>query len=276
MLPALLILTNCKEENTDLSEDKIIAEVYSKQLYLSELDGMVSPDKSPQDSALIINAFVERWVRDQLLMREAERHVPKDLNIDDLVRDYRASLIRNNYEKLLVEAQLDSVVTAEEILAYYNENKEQFKLNDKIIRCYFIKVQKDVEQFSELRKWWNNGQQEDIEAMLRFSNEFAETYILENIKWYKTDKVIRHVPRDVFTKSKLTEGFNEIASDDEYYYLIKVLETTSKNKIAPLGFVNDQIIKVILHKRKLQLLDKKKEEIYSLESRRNNIKIYTK
>ena len=91
--------------------DRLLAQVYNKSLFQSELEGMFPPDSSPEDSALIVNSYIERWVRESLLMHEAERNIPKDLNIAVLVRDYRASLIRHNYDKLLVELQLDSTIT---------------------------------------------------------------------------------------------------------------------------------------------------------------------
>ena len=68
---------------------------------------MIYDGVSPEDSTLIINAYVERWVREQLLMQKAEENIPKDLNLNKLVNDYRESLILNNYERLLIESLLE-------------------------------------------------------------------------------------------------------------------------------------------------------------------------
>ncbi len=78
------------------------------------MTGMFPPG---EDSSLIINAYVERWIRETLLLLEAERNIPSDLNIDKLVRDYRASLVRHSYEQFLVEQLLDSTVTKAELEA---------------------------------------------------------------------------------------------------------------------------------------------------------------
>ena len=67
--------------------DRPLAQVYNKTLYLSELEGVVPEGVSLEDSALIVSAYAQRWIREQLLMYEAERNIPKDLNIDELVRD---------------------------------------------------------------------------------------------------------------------------------------------------------------------------------------------
>ena len=64
--------------------DRLLAQAFNKSLYLSELTGMVPENSSPEDSSLIVNAYIERWVRENLLMHEAEKNVPHDLNIDEL------------------------------------------------------------------------------------------------------------------------------------------------------------------------------------------------
>ena len=65
-------------------------------------------------------------------------------------------------------------------------------------------------------------------------------------------------------------------SDENYFYFLKVLEKKSSKELAPLGYIQDQIKKVILHKRKMVLLDQRKEELYDRETSKNNVKIFTK
>ncbi len=88
----LLLLWRCSSQPAVKADDQLLAQVYNKNLYASELADVVPEGTNPTDSSLLVTAFVQRWIRDQLLMYEAERNIPKDLNIDELVRDYRASL----------------------------------------------------------------------------------------------------------------------------------------------------------------------------------------
>ena len=148
-------------EETDVE----LAKVFSKKLFLSELEGMVPEGATSEDSTKIINAEVERWTRETLLMLEAEKNIPADLNIDELVRDYRMSLVRYNYEQYLVETQLDSVISDQEILTYYEENKEQYQLQSSILRCFLIKVPKSSPNLGQLRSWWSSSKSEDFQKM---------------------------------------------------------------------------------------------------------------
>jgi hypothetical protein len=119
-------------DNPPKEGDQLLAKVYNKTLYRSELDGIVPEGSTPNDSILMVTAYAQRWVRDQLLMYEAERNIPKDLNIDQLVRDYRASLVRYNYEEQIISERLDSTVSETELREYYESNTDQFQLESTI------------------------------------------------------------------------------------------------------------------------------------------------
>ena len=98
------------------------------------------PEKPlPKDSLAIIQAYIERWTRDTLLLNEAEQNIPSDLNIDKLVRDYRASLIRHNYEKRWWNNIWTLPSPRNNSWNFYEANKEQYQLETPIMRCYFIK-----------------------------------------------------------------------------------------------------------------------------------------
>jgi hypothetical protein len=108
---------SCSEVNSvENSKDRLLAQVGSKSLYISEMEGMFPEGISGEDSVLVIESYVGRWVREAAILNEAERNIPADLNINKMVRDYRASLVRSNYEKILVEQLLDSVVTEQELV----------------------------------------------------------------------------------------------------------------------------------------------------------------
>lgn len=270
----LLLLAACQFVNKPQKPDQLLAKVHNKQLYLSEMDGMFPVGTTKEDSSLIINSFVERWIRETLLLHEAERNIPSDLNIDKLVRDYRASLIRNNYEKILVEELLDSNLTAEEMLEFYNKHREEFKLDGNTIRCYFIKIPVSAPNRELMRSWWEKATTADNRARLvDYCNQYAKSHLLEDSTWYRIEDIATELPPG--TISTETVGRREVtAQDSDYYYYLRIFEVKSKNQDAPLSFVQDQIRRVILRDRKLKLLEDKKEEMYEIEMRRNNIHLY--
>ena len=257
-------------------EDQLIAKVFNKSLFQSELNELVGENTSPEDSIQIAKAYIEKWVRASVLMHEAEKYVPEDLNLDELVRDYRASLIRHNYEKLLVELNLDSTINEVDLNAYYEENKEQHKLKQAILKCHFLKVPKTVEGWSDVKKWWKSDDDEDYKRLVDFCSRYAEVYMLNDSIWYRLDDVSQHLPKGKLTESNYNYSSNKNlqTDDDEFEYLLKIFDTKPRGEYAPLVFIQDQATKVILHKRKIQLLDEKIEEMYERETRGNNVQIY--
>ncbi|MFN7117065.1 MAG: hypothetical protein ACK4TA_09725 [Saprospiraceae bacterium] len=270
----LMLLAACDLVSKPDKSDRLLAKVHNKSLYLSELDGMFPRGTTQDDSTVIINSFIERWTRETLLLQEAERNIPSDLNIDKLVRDYRASLIRNNYEKILVEELLDSTLTAEEILDYYSKHREEFKLNDNIVRCYFVKLPLGAPNQALMKSWWENlSNAESRLRLLDYCNEYANSHLLEDSTWYRITDIVSELPPGTLSVENVSR--RELTTKDgDYQYFLRITEVKDKNQDPPISFVQDQIRRVILRDRKLKLLEDKKEELYELEMRRNNIKIY--
>ena len=266
-------LASCTPAEKQMEETDVeLAKVFSKKLFLSGLEGMVPEGATPEDSTKIINAEVERWTRETLLMLEAEKNIPADLNIDELVRDYRMSLVRHNYEQFLVETQLDSVISAQEISNYYEKNKEQYQLQSSIVRCFLIKVPKSAPNLDQLRSWWRSTNKEDIKKMKDYATQNASFYMLEENTWYQQSDLKTQLPK----VSNLNPAQDLNQSDENYFYFLQVFEKKSNNQLAPLSYIEDQIKKVILHKRKMVLLDQRKEELYDRETSKKNVKIFTK
>ena len=276
---ALLLMTvGCSiglggEQDT---EDRLLAKVHNKSLYLSELDGMFPEGTSAEDSSYIIDVFTQRWIRDAVVLQEAEQNIPSDLNIDKLVRDYRASLIRHQYEKILVEELLESEVSEEDLVEFYEQNKQQYQLETPIVRSYLIKVPLPVTEADRLRQLWNSRQPEDFEALVNYCNEHAETHLLAEQEWYKVEDIALELPKGTVTVENISEGLDFSRKDEEYQYYFKVLEVKNRQDIAPLSYIKEQARKVILRNRKEELLEQKIEAMYNRELRRNNIQTYYK
>lgn len=270
----LLIGAGCARSGSQENKDRVLARAFNRELRLSELEGMFPEGTSGEDSTLIINAFVQRWIRETLLLTEAERNLPKDLNVDKLVRDYRASLIKNNYEQVLVEQLLDSMVTQEELQVFYERNKDQYQLETSIIRCYFVKVPKKAPDLDSLNKWWNNPTGRNLDKLERYCQKQAVAFILNDSTWHKVDDLSEEFPAGTLTAANITSRREFRQSDDEFQYFFRLLEIKNSREIAPLAYIQEQARKYILHQRKVKLLEQKREDLYELALRRKDIQFF--
>ncbi len=272
-LAASIWIVACMPPDEDRSdEDILLAKVYNKPLYLSELEGMIPRSATPTDSSLIVNAYVERWVRENLMLYEAERNVSKDLNIDKLVRDYRASLILHNYEKKIAESSLDSTITENQLLDYYEKYKSHFQLETSIMRCKFMKWDADTPNLDKIEKWWKSDEKSDLKKLSKSCEESALIYQLEDSIWINKDELVEEFPKDVISSMKEGKEFEQ--TKDGFKYYVKVMEVQSKNSEPPMSYIRNHAIKFILHNRKLELVERTREELYQKAERKGHVKYF--
>jgi len=278
LLTVLLALSACGApslEPEEEEEDLLLARVYDKTLYLSEMEGMFPLSANAQDSQNIIQSYANRWLQEALILHEAERNTPEDLDLEKLVEDYRASLLRHSYEERLVSNEMDSVVTEEELQAFYEKNKEQYQLETPIIRCYFIKVPQPVPDLEELRQLWNNnGDPESLQALIQYCSQHAEAHILEDSTWHQVDDIAMQLPKGTLTQENAGNRRSLSLSNDNYLYYLRIFEVKKDREISPLSYIQDQARRAILHSRKINFLEEQKRELYEREIRKGSIQTY--
>jgi hypothetical protein len=270
-----IFFTACKKFSKPTGDNRLLASVYNKSLYLAEMEGMFPENATKQDSQQVITAYTDRWIRDNILMAEAERNVPKDLNIDDLLKKYRESLILNSYEEQLTKTNLDTAISETELKAFYEKNKEQYQLETSIVRCYFLKLPKQSPQMDSLQKWWNSPKSGDnLAKMQRYAAVHAKSYILSDSIWKKTDDIINMLPKGTLSSENMSADKELTMKNDDFQYFFRALGVMNQKEIAPFSYIKEQATKYILHQRKIQLIEKKKQEMYDLEMKKNNVKLY--
>ena len=272
-LALALTLIAC-DWKSDQGADRVLARVFNRELHLSDLENMFPEEASRSDSFLIIQAFVSRWVREELLMYEAEKNLPPDLNIDQLVRDYRRSLIRNNYEQVLVEQLLDSTVTKTELQGFYEQNKEQYELETPIIRCYFIKIAAPVPKADSLLDLWAKPRGSNLSTLEAYCQKHATAHTLVDSIWHKVDVIGSVMPKGTITADNIASKREFRQSDGKFVYYFRLLELKNRKEIAPLGYIEQQARTFVLHKRKLDLLQRKREDLYEIALKKGNIEIF--
>ena len=252
--------------------DQPLAKVYNKTLYKSALEVVVPEGTSPEDSSLLVSAYIQRWVREQLLMYEAERNIPKDLDIDELVRNYRASLVRYTFEEKIISEKLDSTVTDEELTAFYENNRDQFQLESPIVKCLLIKIPA-VASTGDIAKLWNSRSEPDAARLENIASQYATLALLDREKWYTLDEIAAILPKGTLTADNAGSRKDGVLNDNDYRYFYRILETAQGKTTAPLDYVRGQATRLILHKRKQDLLEKWNEELYQRELKRENVQI---
>jgi hypothetical protein len=257
------------------TKDQILAKVYNEQLRLSQVEGVVPKGTPATDSIIMLNTYVEQWVREKLFEHDAEIRLPDKEKIEKQVEKYRTSLINFAYEEFLIKQQLDTIVGDDTLKSFYDQNKEQFLLETSIIKCNFIKIPKARIKNVPIDDYWKSNSKEDKKQLIDFCRDNATLFMLEDTLWYNLEEIYFQLPKGKIDRSAISSGKQWITEDAENKYYLKIIKMVPVGELAPISYARTQITKILNYKKKKELIDKIKDDILDRESRKSNFKIYT-
>ena len=275
LLVCLVLLGySCSEDIQTNNGNFLLARVYNKSFYIKDLEGMFPPGTSAYDSSLITNAYTQRWVREAVLLYEAENNLPKDLNIDRLVRDYRSSLVRNNYEQVLLEQLMETEISTPELANFYDKNKIQYQLDNPIVKANVVVVPKIISVRDSLKYLWKNATDVNLARLKNICEEYELAHILDGSKWNEWENLAVYLPRNIGFEEFSRKGKDFSIQDGEFEVWVKILDSKKPQEIPPIEYVEEQLKRMLLLSRKTKLLEEKKEDMFDIAKRKGQIEIF--
>jgi hypothetical protein len=275
VLPFLVFTLQCtKTENGD---DKIIAQVGEKKLLQSEIAQIIPKNIEVEDSTLIANDYIRKWVKQELLIQKANENLTlEQKNLTKEIEEYRNSLIIYKYKNELMNQQMDTVVTKTQIEQYYNENPDNFKLNTNIVKAVFVKIPLQVANTKLIKELVDDDSDEGKNALREYSIQYAKSFDFFNDNWVDFEVVKNNIPGNIPDDKQFLDRNNQIElKDSVYYYLVTIQDYKLKNELAPVEYVENNIKNLILNKRKIEFLKQVEENVYKEGVRQNKFKIHT-
>lgn len=261
-LTLLLLVVGC-DVFKEKEERPVVAKVKEHQLYLDEVLSALPENLTETDSLNFVNSFMESWATEMLLMDKAELNLPEtEKDVQSQLEEYRRSLIIYKYKRQLIRQQLDTSITKEEILDYYNNNKDNFELQDNIARGVLVKLNKDSKDVDKVRKWMRSDKVEDREQLEVFCSQHALAHHLNDEVWVPFDEIINKVRETGYLNLNYFNRYSyAYVQDSTAHYLIDIKEVKYKNSVSPIEFEKENIRSILLNQRKLELTRKLEEDI---------------
>jgi len=270
------MLLQCSK--TEVVNDLVIAQVGEKKLLQSELSQIIPTNIDQQDSILMADEYVRKWVKQELLIQKANENLSfeqKDLTRE--IEEYRNSLIIYKYKNELMNQQMDTLVTQRQIEQYYNANPDNFKLNSNIVKAIFIKIPIDVAKPKLLKEMVDDTSNEGINGLRQYCIQYAKSFDFFADNWVDFDMVKNNLPSEIIDSKQFLDRNNQIElKDSNYYYLVSIQDYKLQNDLAPIEYVENNIKNLILNKRKIEFLKQVEENVYKEGVRQNKFKIYNK
>lgn len=250
--------------------DVLLASVDDRKMYFSDIEDMITASDSA-DSLAQLNSYIEAWLARNVVLNEAEKKFPQDLDINKLVDDYRSSLLLHNYRQLLIKEDLDTTITQSQEEAYYNDNKEQYLLAEAICKARIVKI---PDKAKRIERFYKNWKKNDSISIQKYIESNAIFDIDGDNEWHTIDYFLSYLPENKFRARDFLKKGDIQKHNGDIEYFIKVIDVKSKNEIPPLSYVKEQMRKVIINQRKNELLDKIEHNLYENYLQANKINVY--
>ena len=147
------------------------------------------------------------------------------------------------------------------MLLYYDANKDNFKLNDQLVKVRYIEVNENFGDLKKIKEQFGRFERADQKSLEELSIQFR-SFNFNDSTWVKKESLIQNLPviktveNQVLKKSNFTQ-----LQDSLGVYLVKIEDLLNRNDTAPLSFVAPTIEQIILNKRKLELIKKLEKDI---------------
>ena len=272
----LIFLISCDlfdVQEKQRTNNEILAIVNTEKFFKKDLTILLPQNINKIDSQLLVKSYIQDWAIKKLLLKKAENNSSLETvnQIDDLVKDYKESLLINNYKEQLVKQKLDTIVTEKELEEYYLLNKENFKLNEELVKIKFLHIDNTINDKKEILKLFKSDDILDLEELEKQELSF-KFHQFNDSTWTQLDNVLLKLP---FSKEKLLKKTKFIQKQDSIgLYLVAIKDVLELKSIAPLSYVIPTIEQMILHKRKIQLIRDIEKIIIKDAIQNNNFKIY--
>lgn len=261
---AALLLVSCVRGGGP--EDKVVAEAYGDKLYWSDLRQVVPVTATPEDSAAIARRYLDNWARDRVILHMAEQNLDKSqVNLEAQIKAYRESLLTFAYEQALVQQNLDTVVSGSQVQEYYDKNIANFQLRDNIVRVRWFKLPgHDRKLQDRMEKLWRKETAEDQHELEVLLARRATAVVDAQDEWVEFSVLQQQVPlRPGNPTDWLQRQHKVMAEDSTGTYFVTFLDHRLKDSTSPIDLVEGQIRSIIINQRKLKLVERMREELYT-------------
>lgn len=275
LIMAGTFLVGCQTDSHPEGE-LVVARVNNNYLYQSELSGVIQQGSTPADSAVIARRYIDTWTRQQVFLRYAIENLdPAKMDFEKRIQDYRNSLIVFAFETELIKSELDTVVSEQQILSYYDNNRDMFKLQEDIVMVQYIKLPLDAPEVFRLRNLYRSTNPDDFALLEEYCIQHAAAYFIEGDTWLLFRDLMQEIPIKTNSPEAYLRANKHVELTDEYYrYFLNIINYKLKGSESPLVFERENIRSILLNLRKHTFINEKRNELLQRAISEGQLEIY--
>ena len=266
----IIVISSC----VDNREDILIASVNEDDLLLSDIIKEMPVQSS--DSAFFVQHYMNEWIREKLMLYHAEINLSSDMqDFHKQIDEYRSSLLIYAYQQQLLNQNFDTTILIDDIIDYYNQYKQEFRLNRNIFMGRYILIDKSAPKLNKLSKWCSSDKDESVLALEDYCQQFAKEYYLVDSVWQYFTDIHNKLPEIIKNEESFLRDTKSVYFEDKQFrHYIYIKDYKIKGSVSPLSLEKDKIRNVLLNKNKIKYLKQLEDELYQNGLALKKIRIY--
>jgi len=276
ILGGILLLAGCNNTHNQIKRIAV-AEVSSTILYYDEMPKLIQRGVNEADSVALINNYINKWTKRQLLLQKAEDNLSPALKdeINKQLAETRSNLIIYQYQQQMILEKLDTVLTDAELENYYTSNENSFVLTSNIVKALFIKLPLETPDINKIRVLARSNDQKDLQKLESICYQFAEKFDDFNEDWIPMNRLTVELRQNIDNEENFLKRNTFLESNDSTStYLVSIRDYRLRSSLAPFEYVKDDIKRIILNTRRFEFIQSLENGIYNDALKRNSFKIY--
>ena len=194
-------------------EGTAVAKVHGVYLYEEDIsDFNIPKDLTEKDSVALLTEYIDNWATKQLLLDKAKENMSEvqQKKFSKMVDAYEMDLFISAYKNVYVQKNLNTVITDEEVNAYYAEHKQSFLSKETLVKARYIKLPLNYKDVNATKKIFTRFNDEDLEELNKMRPGFVTLDFNEEDTWQKEHDVDEAAPQE-----EIKEVKDEVATDLE-------------------------------------------------------------
>ncbi|MFN8230837.1 MAG: hypothetical protein U0V03_07950 [Bacteroidia bacterium] len=274
VLSFLVFACQSNTKHADKESEEVIATIGTQVLTKEDFLKNSIKTINSSDSAIVAKQQIDNWITESLFYEEAiSKLLDDEMDINKQVEEYKKNLVNYIYQTKLIEANIDTTISNEEIENYYNQNIDNFLLKDNIVKVNYYKISLKASGLEKMKKLFNTQKENEKLQLNNLALENADNFFNNDSTWLYLEDIKKEIP-DLRNQPDLilNKGKTMEFSDNEYYYYLKIKDEKTRNNSSPLSFEKNNIKTLIVNKRKTDLINSYKKQLLSTYYQKNKPK----
>jgi hypothetical protein len=181
----------------------------------------------------------------------------------------------HTYQEELVNQQLGTEITEEEIEKYYQQNVGMFRADQPYVQGLFLKVPVNTPQLNRARLWYKSSSADAIDKLEKFSIGHAVSYDYFYDAWKPVAELSVKLPlKQLDTDLEyLDRNRNIELKDSAFCYFLHVEKFLPQGQQLPLEYAKGEIKEILINLKRVAFINRMKNDLYQ-DALENNDVIY--